>query len=124
MNRMRALAKAAESSSQKMRKHDAEEAKRRGNEFFKAGKLDEAIECYSKAIDTDPENHVYVSNRAAAHLKKDEYAAALADCEKVLDVVNDLSDDQTVKCLYRKGLALAGLGKHAAACDALEEAIR
>ncbi len=50
----------------------AQQSKLRGNELFKAGKFNEAIECYSQAISICPEENklelaVYYQNRAAAH---------------------------------------------------------
>ena len=38
--------------------------KERGNQFFKDNQLDEAITCYTRAIDLDPANAVYPANRA------------------------------------------------------------
>ena len=48
-------------------------AKDKGNEFFKAGDNEQAIECYSEAIDHAPpgatELAVFYANRAAAYAK-------------------------------------------------------
>lgn len=43
-----------------------------GNAFFKEGKYDDAIECYSRGMAADPYNPVLPTNRAAAfyRLKK------------------------------------------------------
>lgn len=46
-----------------------EGAKGEGNTAFSAGNFDEAVRCYSRAIQADSSNPVYYSNRAMAHLK-------------------------------------------------------
>jgi tetratricopeptide (TPR) repeat protein len=40
-----------------------EEAKNDGNTALNDGRLEDAIACYSKAIELEPENHVFYSNR-------------------------------------------------------------
>ena len=47
----------------------AERYKAKANEAFKAGDFDGAITGYSGAIQADPGNPVYFSNRAMAYLK-------------------------------------------------------
>ncbi|XP_013787298.1 RNA polymerase II-associated protein 3-like, partial [Limulus polyphemus] len=44
--------------------------KEKGNEYFKEGKYDEAIACYTLGIQSDPYNAVLLANRAMAFLKK------------------------------------------------------
>jgi tetratricopeptide (TPR) repeat protein len=60
----------------------AERAKDEGNALFQAGKTEEAILLYNQAIDLDPDNHLYYSNRSAAHMKNDSKSKALHDAEK------------------------------------------
>ena len=43
-------------------KSTAEQWKNKGNEFFKEGKYQDSIECYSKAIQINP-TAIYYSNR-------------------------------------------------------------
>jgi mitochondrial import receptor subunit TOM70 len=50
----------------------AQAAKNRGNKFFKAGKYDKAIECYTEAIEVCPADQredisTFYQNRAAAY---------------------------------------------------------
>ena len=63
-------------------KEHAERAKDEGNALFQAGKTEEAILLYNQAIDLDPDNHLYYSNRSAAHMKNDSKSKALHDAEK------------------------------------------
>ena len=51
----------------------AAEQKRLGNEAFKRKDLDGAIRCYSKAVDLDPAQALYLSNRAAAYLAQNDF---------------------------------------------------
>lgn len=59
------------SSPQKDEPHENEYAeyaarlKDQGNEAFKAGDIPLSITYYTQAIDMDPDNHVYYSNRSA-----------------------------------------------------------
>ena len=45
------------------------EFKERGNRCFAARKYDEAIQCYSNAIQKNPSNPIYFTNRALAALR-------------------------------------------------------
>jgi len=50
----------------------AQSAKNKGNKYFKAGRYDKAIECYTEAIEVCPSNRhedlsTFYQNRAAAY---------------------------------------------------------
>ncbi|KAL3320557.1 DnaJ subfamily C member 7 [Cichlidogyrus casuarinus] len=64
----------------------AEMQKNQGNEFYKAQKYQEAINCYSKAIELDENNAAFYGNRAAAFLMLLRYDDAYRDCEKSLEI--------------------------------------
>lgn len=57
----------------------AKEFKDQGNAFLSAKKFPEAIEAYSKAIELDPTDHVFYSNRSAAYLSAGDAEMALED---------------------------------------------
>lgn len=57
------------SSKRKGNPSQAEKFKAKANEAFKHGDFDGAIAGYSGAIQADPYNPVYFSNRAMAYLK-------------------------------------------------------
>ena len=61
---------------------------------------------------------------AAAQLKLEDHAAALASSEKALSLATDPGDLRQVKALYRKGDAQLGLGRVAEAKDTLTMAYR
>lgn len=62
----------------------AEEVKTKGNEFMSQCKYKDAIACYSKAIELDPENAIYFANRAAAHIHLKNYQDAVLDSERAI----------------------------------------
>ncbi|CBJ26302.1 Heat shock protein 40 like protein [Ectocarpus siliculosus] len=88
-------------------KIQAEAFKNEGNEAFKTGKWKEAIEGYTRAIDIDPDNKVYFSNRSAAYLKLgDAKSKALKDAERCMELAPEWS-----KSFSRLGAAQHALGR-------------
>lgn len=85
-------------------KAEALKYKDQGNECLKANKYDEAIECYTKAIELDGTNAVFYSNRAQVHIKLENYGLAIADCDQALKV-----DPNMMKAYYRKGVSLMAI---------------
>ncbi|GMH83209.1 hypothetical protein TrST_g5129 [Triparma strigata] len=60
-------------------KAKAEAAKAEGNTHFTSKNYDDAIECYSSAIEFDNSNHLYFSNRAACYAAKGDWDASKSD---------------------------------------------
>jgi stress-induced-phosphoprotein 1 len=86
-----------------------------GNDAFAAGRYAEAIEHFTKASALDPTNHVFYSNRSAAHAGLGDFASALADAEKTVAYKPDWP-----KGYSRKGAALYGLRRFNDAVEAYE----
>ena len=86
--------------------------KDQGNELLQAGKIQEAITVYSQAIDLDPDNHVFYSNRCAAYMKHDSKSKALHDAEKCIKLAPTWS-----KGYVRLGAAQHSLKRFDAAID-------
>ena len=63
-----------------------EAAKAAGNAALKAKNWGQAVACYTEAICLDGSNHVYHSNRSAAHLGAASYEDAIADAEKCIQL--------------------------------------
>nr|KYP67195.1 Heat shock protein STI [Cajanus cajan] len=65
----------------------ADEAKAKGNAAFSSGDYAAAIRHFSDAIALAPTNHVLYSNRFAAHAFLQNYADALADAKKTVELI-------------------------------------
>jgi len=96
----------------KVDKKKAAEAKDKGNKFFLAKQYSQAVEWYTKAVQADPTDSAFYSNRAAAYMGMNKFEEALADSEQCIKLMPNW-----VKGYYRKGAALVSLGRH-------EEAVR
>eukprot|EP00873_Tetraselmis_striata_P001279 jgi/Tetstr1/421543/TSEL_012490.t1 len=83
----------------------AEAAKAEANIAFKEHHFPQAVVGYTRAIDLDPSNAVYYSNRAFAHIKLENFGSAIADATKSLEL-----DPTYVKAYYRRGDAQFALG--------------
>ena len=62
-------------------KHLAENERLKGNECMKSKDFQDAIDCYTKAIEICSTDAATYSNRALAYLKQKEYARALEDAD-------------------------------------------
>lgn len=98
---------------------NAEEHKAAGNEHFKCGRYDEAVASFTLAIEADGTNHVYYSNRSAAHAAAERWTDALADAEKTTEMKPDWA-----KGYARKGAALFGMRELERAKEAYEEGLK
>jgi len=76
----------------------AEEAREKGNAFFKENKMSEAKEQYDEAIKRNPKDAKLYSNRAATLQKLAAYPDALKDLEECIKL-----DPKFVKAYSRKG---------------------
>jgi stress-induced-phosphoprotein 1 len=89
--------------------------KEQGNQFLQAKKFDEAIQAYTEAINLDPKDHVFFSNRSAAYLSKGDAANALSDGERCVSLKSDWAKGYT-----RKAAALHALRRYDAAVEAYQ----
>lgn len=94
--------------------------KDKGNSALKAGKISEAIDFYTQAINLDGANHVYFSNRSAAYLQKGDAHNALEDANSCLG----LAGDSFAKGYSRKGAALHALKRYNDAITAYEKGLQ
>jgi len=93
--------------------------KERGNDWFKKGNYDKAIERYTRGMTLDPLNAVLPANRAMALLKKGQFAAAETDCTLALSI-----DNTYIKAFQRRASARTGLDKYELAIQDYEEVLR
>ena len=83
------------------------ECKTRGNECLKQKDYDGAIKWYTIAIDKDPTNHVFFSNRSAAYLQSGHFEKAVRDGLQTTSLKPDWP-----KGYNRSGCALHALGDY------------
>ncbi|KAL4227099.1 RNA polymerase II-associated protein 3 [Mactra antiquata] len=93
--------------------------KDKGNEYFKKGDYNNAIECYTKGADLDPTNPLLPANRAMALLKQDKFAVAELDCSVALSL-----DPLYTKAYLRRGSARIGLRKYQEAKSDFEKVLQ
>ncbi|KAF7723207.1 hypothetical protein EC973_002282 [Apophysomyces ossiformis] len=102
----------------------AENFKNQGNDCFRQGKASyqDAIEYYTKAIDTDCKDLKIIeacyANRAAVNLELSNYGRVLRDCAKCLEL-----NPKNVKALYRSARALYALDRVDEAHDCCEHGL-
>lgn len=96
----------------------ADEAKAKGNAAFSAGDYEAAVRHFTEAIALAPTNHVLYSNRSAAHASLHNYAEALADAKKTVELKQDWS-----KGYGRLGAAHLGLQDYAEAVSAYKKGL-
>lgn len=101
---------------------DAEKAlaeKEKGNKFFKDGKYDDAIECYTRGMAADPYNPVLPTNRATSFFRLKKYAVAESDCNLAIAL-----DSNYFKAYARRGAARFALKKHEPALEDYEMVLK
>ena len=84
----------------------AKEWKEKGNALVKEKKYKDALDCYTKAIEIDPNEPILYSNRSAMHFNLSEFNEALIDAETAISI-----NSYYAKAYLRKGKALEGLNK-------------
>jgi len=90
----------------------------KGGALYFLGKYDEAIECYDKAIEIDPNNPVVWNNKGLALYHLDKHEEAIKCYDKAIEI--DPNDADTWN---NKGLALYHLDKHEEAITSYDKAI-
>ncbi|XP_046510436.1 protein unc-45 homolog A isoform X1 [Equus quagga] len=86
-----------------------EQLRKEGNELFKCGDYQGALTAYTQALDlgaTPQDQAILYRNRAACHLKLEDYDKAETEASKAIE-----KDGGDVKALYRRSQALEKLGR-------------
>lgn len=90
----------------------AEEANNQANELYKKHDYVNALKVYTEAVNRNPKNAKYYSNRSACYIKLMSLQEALNDCEKALDLDPNFlrahqryCNLQVLMKRYHKGLA-------------------
>ena len=90
----------------------------KGSTMYFLGKYDEAIKCYDKAIEIDPDNPVVWNNKGLALNSLGKYDEAVKCYDKAIEIDPDDAD-----AWNNKGLALNSLGKYDEAVKCYDKAI-
>ncbi|VDO60849.1 unnamed protein product [Onchocerca flexuosa] len=100
----------------------AENLKDDGNIAFKNGQLKEAIDCYTEALELNPEKNLKSAiyrNRAMARLRMDDFEGCEMDATQALEL-----DGADAKALYRRALAREKMENYAGAVMDARSALR
>ncbi|KAF6017017.1 STIP1 [Bugula neritina] len=92
-------------SIQSMNYFKALAEKEKGNAAYKAKKFEEALSHYGKAIELDPNNIIYYTNKAAVYFEQGRYDLCIETCQKAVDVGRENQADYK---LIAKPLARIG----------------
>jgi len=95
----------------------AEKFKNEGNAAFQKKDFGKAIENYTYAIECEPNNHTYYTNRATAYAAMKNWEKSLKDAQKSVDI-----NREWVKGHFRKGIALMELQRFEDASKAFDVA--
>ncbi|XP_076008630.1 RNA polymerase II-associated protein 3 isoform X2 [Genypterus blacodes] len=104
---------------EQQRKQEAAVQKDRGNAYFKEGKYEAAVECYSRGMEADSMNVFLPANRAMANLKLERFQEAEEDCTKAIYL-----DPTYSKAFARRGTARVALGKLEEAKQDFQEVLK
>ncbi|XP_037616866.1 RNA polymerase II-associated protein 3 isoform X2 [Sebastes umbrosus] len=104
---------------EQQRRQEAAVQKDRGNAYFKEGKYEAAVECYSRGMEADCMNVLLPANRAMAFLKLEKYKEAEEDCTKAISL-----DGSYSKALARRATARVALGKLEEAKQDFQEVLK
>ncbi|KAK8844921.1 hypothetical protein M9Y10_021094 [Tritrichomonas musculus] len=102
-------------------KEDKKEAlnyKEKGNQFFHEKDYGSAIFMYSKAINNDPENATFYSNRSAAFTSLEFPGPALEDANKAIQIMPSF-----IKAYTRKAHCYFDLGEYIKSYQTYEQAL-
>eukprot|EP00756_Hemistasia_phaeocysticola_P003955 Hpha_TRINITY_DN12551_c0_g1::TRINITY_DN12551_c0_g1_i1::g.50969::m.50969/K09553/STIP1; stress-induced-phosphoprotein 1 len=99
-------------------KEKAEKAKAAGNKLFSSGDNAGAMRQYNLAVNLDPANHIYRSNRSAARAALSQWWEALEDAQKAIELAPEWG-----KGYSRAATALQGLRFYHLAAQALQKGV-
>ena len=93
-----------------------EATREEGNALFKAGNVTAAAAKYTECIDSDPQDALSLANRAECYLRARQFHLALRDADAAR-----AADPAKPKALYKRAMALNGLGRYPEAVKTLKE---
>ena len=109
----------AEGLSPLQRAARAGREKTKGNECFRIGENQEALDCYARSLALDPVNPVTYANRAMAALRLERYELAEDDCSRAVQL-----DPSYVKAWSRRGMSRFKRGNYKGSAEDFDMALR
>jgi stress-induced-phosphoprotein 1 len=106
-------------------KKEAAAVKDQGNTHYKAKQFDQALECYTKACELDPEDITYRLNIAAVQFERADYDACIQTCRDAVTRGREVFASFTLiaRAFARIGNALLKKGDLRAAIGAYEDSL-
>lgn len=101
-----------------MSKAAAQSKKNEGNTFFKNKQFEQAIQKYTEAIELDPNDVTFYSNRSACYAALGKWQEAAEDGRQCI-----ITDKSFVKGYFRSALALQNLGNLEGALDSIKRGL-
>ena len=99
--------------------------KEEGNTAYKAQEFELALQKYREASEADSELPVYLTNMASVYMAQKEYELAVTTCDRAIAVGKEFFADFEImgKAYFRKGKALAKLGRWKECVTAYDEGL-
>ncbi len=108
------------------KKKQAEEEKLRGNDAYKAKKMEEALDHYNKAIVINPKEPIYYLNKASVFLEMKKFEDCLAACDEAIKVSEEMlpkSFEKIAKAYARKGNCYTQMKRWAEALEMYDKSL-
>ena len=123
------LTQKEEDDQEKQKKNqilEAEKAKTKGNEFFSKGNYEEALKMYDKAIELNPNNVLYKTNKCTTLINMKDYQNAISAALSAVSTGkrNFAPDEQMWKAYMKLGTAYRLANDKKQAINAFESAFR
>lgn len=100
------------------------QAKEKGNKHYSKKEFVEALSAYDEAIEFDPTNMSFLTNKAAVYLEQGKHQEAIDQCKKAIELgrANRADYSDIAKAYVRIGKAYTKMDDLAAALEAYKEA--
>ena len=107
------------------KKKEAEALKNQGNDHYKQKDFENALQLYQQAIDTDPTDITYYTNKAACYFEQKDYDKCIEECDKAIEKSREGYYDyvKLAKALARKANAMLHKGNYDEAIDLYKSAL-
>ena len=115
----------AEEKAKIAKKKEAEAVKAKGNDFYKQRNFPEALKYYQQAIDLNPDETTFYSNKSAVYFEMKEFEKCIEVCEEGIAVCKGENYEfaKLGKILARKANALSQMGKWQESIDTYQSAL-